>query len=363
MSEEIKPETRSGCLIWPHELHQSGNADYYHKSNGLTVVDSNRVAAKYSFDKSIEDLLNQRLEQHKQYENQREELGKQLRNDEWSKSPRWIELDKKCYEELQFRARLTTIILEHSQNTTGPVQITSEMLEEAKTRNNKSLRDRADRLLTYFGAIEIYAGHPIDIADNGIQFYESMAHSESIDSGDRVNLCNYLIKKNLLEKVWENDDRRYRITVEGHEYLNPSSIDSKQAFVAMPFNDSTNNIYYKAIKPAIEECEYSPMRIDLKPDVIKIDDEIISEIKRSRFVVADMTPDPYKCVRGSVYFEAGFAMGRKTDVIFLCKKGYMNELHFDIRQYYHIEYEDDKPDSLKRLKKELIDRINARIKN
>ena len=362
MSEEGKIETRSGCLIWPHELHQSGDADYYPKSNGLTIVDSKRVGAKYSFDKNIEDLLNERLEQHKRYENQMEELGKQLRNDgtEWHKSPRWIELNEQYYVELQFRARLTTIILERFQNTKKPVQITTEMLEEAKTRNNKSLRDRAERLLTYFSTIEIYAGQLIHIPDNGVQFYESMAHSESIDPGDRINLCNHLIEKNLLKKMREDDDRYYRITVEGHEYLYRSSIDSKRVFVAMPFNKSFDAVYYKAIKPAIEECGYKPVRIDLKHDVNKIADEIISEIKRSRFVIADMTPDPDTGVRGSVYFEAGFAMGQKIDVIFLCKKNYIKDIHFDTRQYYHIEYEDSKMNDLK---KNLVHRINARIKN
>jgi hypothetical protein len=50
-------------------------------------------------------------------------------------------------------------------------------------------------------------------------------------------------------------------------------------------------------------------RVDQKHHHLnKVDDEIIAEIRRSRFLVADFTCEPGK-VRGGVYFEAGFAMG------------------------------------------------------
>lgn len=46
------------------------------------------------------------------------------------------------------------------------------------------------------------------------------------------------------------------------------------------------------------------MMIGSKEHSNKIDDEIIGEIRRSAFIVADFTGH-----RGGVYFEAGFAMG------------------------------------------------------
>jgi hypothetical protein len=67
----------------------------------------------------------------------------------------------------------------------------------------------------------------------------------------------------------------------------------------------------------------------------KVDDEIIAEIRRSRFLVADVTCEPGK-VRGGVYFEAGFAMGLNIPIIWTCKETSMNDLHFDTRQYPHI---------------------------
>jgi len=50
----------------------------------------------------------------------------------------------------------------------------------------------------------------------------------------------------------------------------------------------------------------------------KVDVEIIAEIRRSRFLVADFTCESGS-VRGGVYFETGFAMGIDIPIIWTCK--------------------------------------------
>jgi hypothetical protein len=55
--------------------------------------------------------------------------------------------------------------------------------------------------------------------------------------------------------------------------------------------------------------------------------------------VADFTCEPGK-VRGGVYFEAGFAMGLNIPIIWTCKSTSTSDLHFDTRQYPHIEWKD-----------------------
>ena len=97
------------------------------------------------------------------------------------------------------------------------------------------------------------------------------------------------------------------------------------------------------------------MRIDRDPSVDKIDDAIIAEIKRSRFLIADFTHGE-DGARGGVYYEAGYAHGLGIPVIFTCRKDKINELHFDTRQYAHIVW--DSPEELRTL---LRDRILARI--
>ncbi len=78
--------------------------------------------------------------------------------------------------------------------------------------------------------------------------------------------------------------------------------------------DSTmNDLWEKDIAPAITDAGYDPIRID------KIDDAIITEIRRSQFIVADFTHGE-KGTRGSVYYEAGFAHGLDLPVIFCVEK-------------------------------------------
>ena len=93
------------------------------------------------------------------------------------------------------------------------------------------------------------------------------------------------------------------------------------------------------------------MRIDQKEHTNKIDDEIIAEIRRARFVVADFTHGGGGA-RGGVYYEAGFAHGLGIDVIFTCREDKFDALHFDTRQYNHISW--SSPEELKNALKNRI---------
>ncbi len=112
----------------------------------------------------------------------------------------------------------------------------------------------------------------------------------------------------------------------------------------MWFDPSMREAFDSGIGPGIEDAGYKPLRIDQKPDVNKIDDEIIAEIRRSRFLVADFTYGD-EGARGGVYYEAGFAHGLSLPAIFCCRKDIVDSLHFDTRQYHHIVWET--PDELR----------------
>jgi hypothetical protein len=108
---------------------------------------------------------------------------------------------------------------------------------------------------------------------------------------------------------------------------------STQGFVAMWFSDEMTVAWEKGFYPAIDKAGYTPRRIDTKEHINKICDEIIAEIRRSRFVVADFTGQ-----RGGVYYEAGYASGREIPVIWTCRKDEISKLHFDMRQYNYIDW-------------------------
>jgi hypothetical protein len=122
------------------------------------------------------------------------------------------------------------------------------------------------------------------------------------------------------------------------ESLQTKVVMSEQAFVAMWFDSSMDDAYKNGFFPAIDKAGYKPLRIDKKHHVNKIDDEILAEIRRSRFVVSDFSCEPSK-VRGGVYFEAGFAMGLGIPVIWTARATSVNDLHFDTRQYNHIVWQ------------------------
>jgi hypothetical protein len=78
-----------------------------------------------------------------------------------------------------------------------------------------------------------------------------------------------------------------------------------------------------------------------KPHINRIDDEIITRIKESKFLVVDYTGQ-----NNGAYYEAGFARGIGIKVISTCNKDEIdnNKLHFDTRQYNTIPWENDNLD-------------------
>ena len=103
-------------------------------------------------------------------------------------------------------------------------------------------------------------------------------------------LIDYIeAKKKWLEYIKWNT---WHVTPIGWEFFNELKIinpESNIAFVAMWFDAKTNEVYQKAIQPAIIDSGYKDLRIDRHEHNNKIDDEIIAGIRRSKFVVCDFT--------------------------------------------------------------------------
>ncbi len=113
--------------------------------------------------------------------------------------------------------------------------------------------------------------------------------------------------------------------------LAKTAVLSRQAFVAMWFDETMRGAYADGIVPALHATGYQPLRIDLVQHNDKIDDRIIAAIRKSGLLVADFSGH-----RGGVYFEAGFALGVGIPVIWTCRDTDIDSLHFDTRQYNHI---------------------------
>jgi nucleoside 2-deoxyribosyltransferase len=170
--------------------------------------------------------------------------------------------------------------------------------------------------------------------------------SASDDKSEKNIIMKYLFDEKYLRKVGD----KFKIDPRG--YIKADGLRTKRAkvaqtFVAMSFSQEMNDAYEKGLKVGIQSAGFSPLRIDSIEHTNKIDDEIIAEIRRSAFVVADFTGQ-----RPSVYYEAGFAMGLGLRVIWTCRKGDLQDLHFDTRQYNFLAWETPE---------ELADRLRKRI--
>jgi len=143
------------------------------------------------------------------------------------------------------------------------------------------------------------------------------------------------------------------ISGSGWEFLQESikSLDSNEVFIAMSFNHSLDKFYEDVIKAGMKQAGYDPVRMDESKHNNRIDDEIMAQIRKSKFIVADLTKQ-----NQGVYFEAGFALGLGLQVIWMCEEREFENVHFDTRQYNTIIWsEANYADAKKRLQ----DRIEA----
>ena len=167
--------------------------------------------------------------------------------------------------------------------------------------------------------------HPHD------EIFYSISYSKT--EKEMKYLFNYLAQINFIEQTYHTSIlKKYQVTVKGFEKINNvSNIDSQIGFIAMWIH-SCMNALYEHLEKAIRKAGYQPLRIDNKEHINKIDDEILVEINKSRFMICDLSSEKEK-QRGSVYFEAGYALGKNTPIIWTCNKEQEKEIPFDIRQY------------------------------
>jgi nucleoside 2-deoxyribosyltransferase len=136
--------------------------------------------------------------------------------------------------------------------------------------------------------------------------------SYSDDPNDLSVILQYLQEEGMMTELLSVGDASRRLTPRGYiqaDELRTRRAASTQAFVAMSFAPEMERVYEGGIKPAIDQAGFAPMLIKNKEHANKIDDEIIAEIRRSAFLVADFTGH-----RQNVYFETGFAIGLARQV-------------------------------------------------
>lgn len=222
--------------------------------------------------------------------------------------------------------------------------IIDERLDDILRTQTPSVTVCADRLLVTLIRLFPNLGDSFDTFRGDDATFELLRATYISNTNQLRFFLEHLVELRLLE---HRLNTRYLITAAGYlraAGLSPN-IERTQGFVAMWFDSSMDTAWADGFKRAIEGAGWSPHRIDAKEHVNKICDEIVSEIRRSRFIVADLTEE-----RGGVYYEAGLAHGLAIPLFLTCRKG--TALHFDLRQYNCIFWE--QPEDLR-------NRLQARI--
>jgi len=236
-------------------------------------------------------------------------------------------------------------IKEETPHLKTPIITLSKILKDFPTQ----VSERLDRSLVNLANLSAFPGEQIRVAGNDSQLFFPETNS--------VEEVFFMMKQLISEELISGNagyPSYITVTAKGWNRvaeLEKTTTNNNQAFVAMWFNPQTDSIYENAIKKSIKDNGFTPIRIDRVEHNNKIDDEIIANIKKSKFVIADFTGQ-----RGGVYFEAGYAMGRDIPVIWTCREDDLENLHFDTRQYSHIVWKDEKD-----LYKKLDNRIKATI--
>lgn len=270
---------------------------------------------------------------------------------------------------LDQKARLTTWLVEQRRGGEGAPLVTEEVLEEIETRRPLRMSERKQRFFLLALTRDFLASSSFKIS--GIQDQQLIRDSGAISAwtecqtdDERSAILRFLKQEGLIN--FGGSDF-ITLTTKGFdllESLEAGGAPTTQAFVAMWFDPSLEEAYRDGFDPAIVDAGYSPLRIDKKEHGNKVDDEIIAEIRRSRFVVADFTcalvgkgTHQEAVARGGVYYEAGFAQGLGIPVIWTCRADCIDHVHFDTRQYPHIVWRDTGE-----LRQKLTNRIRAFIR-
>ena len=168
--------------------------------------------------------------------------------------------------------------------------------------------------------------------------------------------------------IWRNPSGHIRVHLSGHMYVDEHTRReslSQQGFIAMWFNEDVIRQIAPTIEKAIQDAGYTPLLIVRDLSTHSIPDQIVHQLRQSRFVVADLTShflgDGDELGRRNVYYESGFAAGADLEVIFTCRKNCYApaKVASDIRHFNVVCWDDQ---DLESFRQELQARILARVR-
>lgn len=126
-------------------------------------------------------------------------------------------------------------------------------------------------------------------------------------------------------------------------------------FVMQPFDGAEFDSRYREVyAPAIEASGLVPYRVDQDPRVSIPIQDIESGIRQARICLAEITLD-----NPNVWFELGFAIACKKEVVLICSDARATKFPFDVQHRTIIKYKTGSPSDFTTLKTGITTKINA----
>ena len=133
-----------------------------------------------------------------------------------------------------------------------------------------------------------------------------------------------------------------------HGELKRADIEGRVAFMAMPFGDGRLDRVFTRFKEATRDAGFELQRVTDNAPAGPIDDRLRVEIRKSRFMVCELTD-----ANAGAYWEAGYAEGLGRPVIYSCERSYFETkgTHFDTNHCHTVLWsESELDDAAERLK-------------
>lgn len=182
--------------------------------------------------------------------------------------------------------------------------------------------------------VTVFGGVAVDVYSEEINDFERIPMY-----AERINKSDY----ELLNQVSKDFEKIAKDIVSLAELL----LSSKEVFVIMSFSpDPKLEDAYDSFTEICKEFQYECTRVDTAHLAERIIPEIQSRIKKSAFVIVDLSE-----ARPNVYYELGYAEGKNKQVVMTAIQG--TQLPFDVADIPTIFWDGQK---------QLKDRLRKKIK-
>ena len=239
-----------------------------------------------------------------------------------------------------FLPAILSHLIRRAQGERRPPRINRELLKSVRERS--ALPEPAaqvDNLLLWLADESKVLGQEFSF-----RYIEAAAQAGAVDEEAVDFIIRHLVDGELIEHYESSEDISVRLTLKGWErvhLLRRGATRGHAAFMAMAFgNTQLTTIFTDYFKPAVLEAGFDLIRLDEIRRAGLIDEKLRVEIRKSAFLVADLTD-----ANLGAYWEAGFAEGLGKPVIYTCEKSVFDQkqTHFDTNHLHTVLWEPENP--------------------